>query len=219
MTLESTHNGMQFSTMTKLPLGKLLVESDLISQTQLETALKTQETTGQLLGQVLFKLNFIHDESAFVAVLAGQLGVEHVSLKNINILPEAIAQISAQFTTYYKVMPIDLKNGVLTIAISNPLDILILDEINLAVNCPLEPVLAGERDILGAIRTYYGVGRNETRKSRSTNPTHTLNRPSCGRRFSAISKLDKILMRELMASWKCLIFLGTFASYIIPSIR
>ena len=139
-------------------LGQLLIEEQLITLEHLETALETQKETKQLLGAVLLGLNFIHEESVLLRVLAGQLNVDHVNLKNMSLPQEAIASIPAQFAIHYKVIPVKLEKGTLTVATSCPLDIHLYDEVSLVATHRLKFILAGDRDILEAIRTYYGVG-------------------------------------------------------------
>ena len=139
-------------------LGQLLIEEQLITLEHLETALETQKETKQLLGAVLLGLNFIHEESVLLRVLAGQLNADHVNLKNMSLPQEAIASIPAQFAIHYKVIPVKLEKGTLTVATSRPLDIHLYDEVSLVATHRLKFILAGDRDILEAIRTYYGVG-------------------------------------------------------------
>lgn len=118
-------------------LGQLLIEERLITPEHLEAALEAQKETKQLLGTVLLGLNFIHEESALLPVLAGQLNVEHVHLKGMTIPQDAIQAIPAQFTIHYKVVPVKLEKGTLTVATSRPLDIHLYDEISLVVTYPL----------------------------------------------------------------------------------
>jgi type II secretory ATPase GspE/PulE/Tfp pilus assembly ATPase PilB-like protein len=143
---------------TKMLLGQMLIEDQLITAEQLECALKAQKESKQLLGGVLLRLNFIKDEYALLPVLARQLDVDFVKLKGRPIPSDVIALVPAQFATHYKVIPIQFTEGILTVATSQPLNVYILDEISLAVPYPLKPVLAGELDIADAIRAYYGVG-------------------------------------------------------------
>lgn len=164
MELETENMDRQTVKGTKPLLGQLLIENQLITQGQLKMALQKQEETGQLLGAALLELDIISEESELLPVLAGQFGVHYIKLKGLAILPEVLALIPAQFITHYKVIPIKLEDGVMTIATSHPLNIHMLDEINLSVACPLKPVLAGERDIAEAIRTYYGVGAETIEK-------------------------------------------------------
>jgi len=133
----------------KIPLGQLLVEKQIITSEQLDIALRKQKETGELLGAILLGLGFVDEEMVFLPALAG---------KNTPIALEVIGQIPAKFASYYQVIPVELKNNILTLATTRPLDVHVLDEIGLVVKARLKPVLASEKDILEAIRQYYGVG-------------------------------------------------------------
>ena len=71
---------------------------------------------------------------------------------------DVIKKLPPKFASHYKVMPIAFKDGVLTVAMRDPLNVEIIDEISLAVDVPIHPVSASEKDILETIRKYYGVG-------------------------------------------------------------
>ena len=144
-------------------LGQALIDKKLISQQQLDAALKEQKKTGGFLGNVLVGLGYISQDS-LLRVLAEQLGVEFVKLRHLNINPAIIEKVPAKFASHYKIIPIDLKDGVLTIAVTNPLDIHAMDDIKLILGFDTKPVLAGEDDIVEAIRKYYGIGAETLEK-------------------------------------------------------
>jgi len=146
------------TTQSKIPLGQLLIDKNLITQEQLDIALKKQKETGELLGATLLSLGFLDEEAVFLPLVAGQSGVDYVNLKDIQISQEVIHMVPAKVSSQYKVMPVEFKNDLLTIATTQPLDVQMQDEINLVVNASLNFVLAGKKDILEAIRQYYGVG-------------------------------------------------------------
>ena len=158
MSLKTKNMDHQESKRTKTLLGQVLIKNQLITRGQLEVALQEQVKTGQLLGKTLYDLDYISEESDFTAILADQLGVQHIKLKDLTISPEVLALIPAQFITHYKVIPIKLQDGIVTIATSHPTNIHMFDEINLSVTHPLKPVLASDNDIDEAIRNYYGLG-------------------------------------------------------------
>src|SRR3989338_9838895 len=143
---------------TKLLLGQLLVEKKIITPQQLEIALKKQKGTDELLGSTLIKLGFVDEEAIIVPILAEQLGVDLVNLKNLEIRPEIIARISPKFASYYKIIPIDHGDNTLTIACAHPLDIETIDGGGVVVQLKIKTELASEKDIAEAIRKYYGVG-------------------------------------------------------------
>ncbi|MBL7071968.1 MAG: Flp pilus assembly complex ATPase component TadA [Candidatus Omnitrophica bacterium] len=144
-------------------LGQALIDKKLISQQQLDAALKEQKKTGGFLGNVLVGLGYI-SQDGLLRVLAEQLGVEFVKLRHLNINPAIIEKVPAKFASHYKIIPIDLKDGVLTIAVTNPLDIHAMDDIKLILGFDTKPVLAGEDDIVEAIRKYYGIGAETLEK-------------------------------------------------------
>jgi len=130
----------------------------VITPEQLEIALKEQKQGTEMFGEVLLRLGYVEEEMLYYPILAEQLGLDFVNLKQIEIHSEAVAKISAQYAYYYKVMPIEYKEDVLTIALTDPQDIHVLDGIHLVTKCQVKTVLASEKDIFEAIRKYYGVG-------------------------------------------------------------
>jgi type IV pilus assembly protein PilB len=143
---------------SKIPLGQLLIEKKLITQDQLDIALKKQRESGKLLGSVLLELGFVDEETVFLPILAGQMGMEYANLNEKEIPREVITKITAKIAGHYKMIPIDFKNGVLTIATANPGNVTMMDEISLVSGLNIHPVLTSEKDIIEAIRHYYGVG-------------------------------------------------------------
>lgn len=139
-------------------IGQMLVEKKVITPQQLETALKEQKKSGELLGLTLVRLGYVTEEAVYLPILAEHLGVDFVNLKELEISQDAISRIPAKFAYHYKIMPVEFKNDALTVALSKPLDIHILDDIGLVVKSKIKSVLASEKDILEAIRKYYGVG-------------------------------------------------------------
>ncbi|HOW35228.1 MAG TPA: ATPase, T2SS/T4P/T4SS family [Candidatus Omnitrophota bacterium] len=155
-------------TKSKSFLGQLLVDKKVITEQQLQTALKEQQKTGEMLGITLLRLGLVNEETVYLPILAEQLGVEFVNLKEVRVPPEAINKIPAKFAYHYRIMPIDYKNETLTVALTRPLDIHVLDDIGLVVKSRLKSVLASEKDIMEAVRKYYGVGAETIEKMMDT---------------------------------------------------
>lgn len=153
---------------SKSLLGQLLIENKVINEQQLDSALREQKKTGELLGIILVRLGFVTEENVYLPVLAQQLGVEFVHLKEKQITPTVIAKIPAQFAYHYKVIPIEFKDDTLFVAMTKPLDIHVLDDVGLVVHSRIQPVLASEKDIEEAIRKYYGVGAETIEKMMDT---------------------------------------------------
>ncbi len=144
-------------------LGEMLLEDKVITDKQLEKALLEQQTTGTLIGNTIVNLGFATEEQVLIT-LSRQIGFPYKSLKNLDIAPEIIEKVPAKFACYYKIIPISLKGVKLTIAVTNPLDLAVLDDIKLVLKYDIEPVLSGEKDILESIKRYYGVGAETVEK-------------------------------------------------------
>ena len=144
-------------------LGEMLVDQKLVTVDQLEKGLIEQKKTGAFIGTTLVKLGFIKEEELF-PVLSRQLNIEYLKVKDLKIDPAVIEKVPAKFASYYKLIPVRMTGDILVVAVSNPLDIHTLDDIKLLLNCNVKPVLAGEKDIIEAIRVYYGVGAGTLEK-------------------------------------------------------
>ena len=142
----------------KSPLGQLLVDEKIITPQQLHAALEEQKKTKDLLGVTLVRLGFVDEESIYLPVLATQLGVTFVNLKTAVISPEALARIPAKVAEHYQVMPVNWQENVLTVAVNHPLDVRLLDDLSVVCRTKVKSALASTKDILDAIRKYYGVG-------------------------------------------------------------
>jgi len=138
-------------------IGQLLVSADLINQEQLESGLRHQKKSGGLICTTLAKLGFAPEAEIF-AVLSRQLNIPYVRLKEVKIDPAVITKVPAKFAIHYKIIPLELNNDTLKIAISDPLNIHTLDDIKLLLGLEVEAVLANEEEILALTRKHYGVG-------------------------------------------------------------
>jgi len=147
-------------------LGEMLIAKGMITVSNLDRALKEHKRAGEFLGVTLVKLKLV-EEDTLMPVLSEQLGIEYVKLRDLNIDPAVVEKVPAKFASHYKMMPISLKDNILTIGVLDPLDIHTLDDIRLLLSCEIRPALCGEKDILEAIRKYYGIGA-ETLESITT---------------------------------------------------
>jgi type II secretion system protein E len=138
-------------------IGQILVAEKIITAEELEIALREQRKSGDYLCQTIAKLGYAKEEQIF-PILANQLGIPYIHIKNINIDPAVIKKVPAKFVSHYKLMPISMVGDKLTIAMSDPLDLHTLDDIRLFLGIEVVPVLAGDNDIIDAIRKYYGIG-------------------------------------------------------------
>src|SRR3989338_6453660 len=145
-------------------IGLLLREKGLITEKQIEEALEQQKTSGKLLGRVLIDMGFVK-ESDVLDALGMQSGMEVVNLKKVEITQEALDKVSASIAKVYNIMPIRLDKNVLTIAISDPLNVSMLDDLQFMLDCNVKGVLANEDEIKTTIQKYYGAQGGRAREN------------------------------------------------------
>jgi len=142
-----------------LRLGELLVKDGLINLSQLEKALATQKQEGGHLGEILVRLDMIKNEQ-LVAILAKQLNIPYFSLST-SMLKPAVDQgleklIPQDFARKNCVLPLSRTLRSLTVAMSDPLDIILIDNLRKLTNCEINPVVATKADITKLISDFYG---------------------------------------------------------------
>ncbi len=143
------------STYDQEFLGTLLVEKGLITQEQLDEALEERERTGNILGHILVEFGFVSEED-IVQVLAQHLGMGTISLKNKDIPPEVIKRIGTTTARAYGVIPVEADDGSITVALSDPLNISILDDLRFILDIPVKGVVAPKEEIEEALQRCYG---------------------------------------------------------------
>ncbi|MGI8908641.1 MAG: type IV-A pilus assembly ATPase PilB [Candidatus Sumerlaeaceae bacterium] len=138
-------------------LAEMLVRDNVISDADLELALSQQGDKGGSLGRILID-NGYASEWELAAALGKQLEVPFITLSHYEIDPEILSSIPADIVRKYQIIPVDKTGDTLTVALSDPSNIVLLDELRLVTKCKIVPVISFESDILEAIRTYYQEG-------------------------------------------------------------
>jgi general secretion pathway protein E/type IV pilus assembly protein PilB len=143
---------------TTVPLGERLLEKGVLSEDQLRIALLEQETSQETIGRVLVNLGFV-TEATIRDVLSEAQGAETVDLRQINVDPDALKLIPMEIAKRYNVLPFALNGSELTIAVANPNDLIIFEQIRsmLAAEVDLRLKVASESDIGRAVDEYYGL--------------------------------------------------------------
>ncbi|MBU4306094.1 MAG: Flp pilus assembly complex ATPase component TadA, partial [Candidatus Omnitrophica bacterium] len=138
-------------------LGQLLVKKGIITEEQLNNALIRQKKSNLRIGEELVRGGILNEEKMLLT-LAEAMNLPFIKIRSTNIDPQIIDKIPARFVTHYNFMPLFEKEEVLHIAINDPLNLYILDEIKLLLKQPVNVWLATSQDIDEAIKRYYGVG-------------------------------------------------------------
>lgn len=136
-------------------MGTILVDSGVISEEQLEEALTTQRSSGNKhLGQILVEKNFA-SESVVVQAMACQFNVLFVRLSEEDLDSNAVKLVSKRLAEKHGCIPLRKKDNALVVAMANPIDLIAIEDVQLASNLSVEPVAATSTDIAQAIAKHY----------------------------------------------------------------
>jgi len=138
-------------------IGEMLIEEGLITPEQLEQCLREKKKSGKFVCQIITDMGFSPEEK-ILKILSRQLQIPYVKIKEKRIDKSVLQKVPAKFAIHYKLMPIDFKDEVLSVAVTDPLDVHTLDDVRLLLGCEVSACLAGEKDILESIKKYYGIG-------------------------------------------------------------
>ena len=145
---------MVTSAVSGLRIGDLLVGEDLISQDQLEQALIEQRSSGARLGYVLVKLGFVL-EIEITKMLARQYHVPAVDLSRFEVDEKIIKLVPSDVALKHTVLPLKRDGRSLTVAMAEPGNMQIVDDLKFITRCDIVPVIAGEYTLRTAIEKYY----------------------------------------------------------------
>ncbi len=135
-------------------LRGILLEDKLLSDGQAEESLRIAEEQDRSLSQVVVEQGLV-DERALVGAVAAAMNIPPVDLSRVEAQPEALECLPQDMATYYGVLPVAKVGSVLTMAVSNPFDILKLDDIELITGCDIRPVVSTDVAIRTAIEKSY----------------------------------------------------------------
>jgi type IV pilus assembly protein PilB len=135
-------------------LGELLVKENLIDINQLEKAKKEQKTHGGRLSSSLVKLGYI-DDKQLADFLARQYNIPSVDLDAFQIDPDAIKLVPKKICEKYKVIPVSRAGDTLVLAMADPSNVYIKDDLFHITRCKITAVVAPEHSIEIAIDRYY----------------------------------------------------------------
>jgi type IV pilus assembly protein PilB len=133
-----------------------LVEEKLITAAHLQEALEAQKSGGSdKLGSLLIDKGFIAEEK-LLQFLAEKTGISYVSLADIGDIPEeAVAAVPETIARQKMLMPFNKTKDRLTVAVADPLNVMVLDDLKMLTGCDVVGCLASESEIIAAHDKYY----------------------------------------------------------------
>ena len=150
-------------------IGELLLKEKRISAEQLQEALTNQRTTGGKLGANLVKLGFVEDEE-ITALLSKQYGVPSIALNQFEIDPAVIKLVPGETARKYQIVPLSRASATLTIAMTDPTNVVAMDDVKFMTGYNVEPVVASEIAVVESIDKYYGAGTAPSEKPKAGGP-------------------------------------------------
>src|SRR5215470_2677802 len=140
-------------------LGQLLTELKVIDEHQLQSALGHQKQWGGKLGGILVQKGFCNEEQ-LISALSQHLGMPIVRLSEVKIDPAAVKKVSKSVAERLHVFAYEVtgagRSEVITVAMSDPTDLSAIDQLAFHTGKRIKPMLAGDSEVLGAIKQHYG---------------------------------------------------------------
>lgn len=136
-------------------LSELLVKEKLLDKEQLKEVQDFQKKNDVSTGTAVVSLGYISEEDMAQA-LSRQLGYPYINLDQFEVYPDVINLIPVEITKKYLIMPIHRIRSFLTLAMMDPTDLDVIEDIRFRTGLSIQPVIASETGITNAIKKYYG---------------------------------------------------------------
>lgn len=137
-------------------LGEILLREKIITSDELKSAQNFQKKREVSLGSALVALGFVTAEE-MAQGLSRQLGYPYVDLERFEVYPDVLNLIQADTAKKYMIMPIHRIRFFLTLAMVDPTDLDVIEDIRFRTGLNIQPVIASENGIMNAINKYYGA--------------------------------------------------------------
>lgn len=145
-----------------LRLGEILLREGILTADQLDKALKAQQKNkGEFLGSVLIQLGLITEKNLATA-LSNQLGIPYVAKENWRINASQVRALTQlvpeSFARKNYALPLSQNGRSLTVAMVDPTDVMILDNLRKVTGCEIDAIIATKSDIESGMDGIYGEG-------------------------------------------------------------
>lgn len=143
------------TTTLKERLTNLLVLNKVLTQKQLDEALKVQKEKKERISNILIRLGYISREN-MLEVLSAELGIPAIHLSRYKIQAEAIAIVPKKIAELHTLIPVSRVGNTLSIAMADPMNVNALDDVRRVTSMEVRTLVANDNDIREAIGQYYG---------------------------------------------------------------
>ena len=139
----------------KYRLGDILVETNVISETQLQLGVDHHRRTGLRLGDALLQLGFVNEEMLKLA-LCTQLDVAFVDLDRFSIDRSLAALVPKAFAQQHRILPVARVDDVLTVALADPTDGWVAENLEAMTGCQVRLIISTDAAFQRAFARVYG---------------------------------------------------------------
>jgi len=138
-------------------LGEILVEAGVMTPAQLGEALKSQVLYGGRLGTNLIEMGFL-EENELAGFLSRKLGLPCVTPEQLmSVTPDIIRLVPKELAENYQIVPLALDKKRLTLAMLDPSDLPLMDEISFVTGYFIIPMISPELRMILALEKHYGI--------------------------------------------------------------
>ena len=196
--------------MARRRIGEILVQAGVLSEDGLRTALAEQQRWGGHLGRILVDMRLVSEE-VLVKALSAQLNFPIIDLDRVEIPEDVLRLVSPDTAEESSVIPVRLDGKFLDVAMADPINVGIIDELRIRTQLNVRPYLAGPHMIQRALAKFYNRGVNYTTSIASAAPSlaeavepepeHAAEIRALQKRISALEALvsrDEDVLRKLL---------------------
>lgn len=143
-------------TYTNKKLGEILMTAGVLTEEDLSSALREQKKLKNRLGEILIENNHL-TEQQLIDALVVQLGIPYLNLDNETISPETARLIPETIAKTNFIVPVRQQDDTLILAVADPLDYNIINDMSIYTGLKIEPVIAEKEKIQKKIRNAYAI--------------------------------------------------------------
>ncbi len=140
---------------SKKLIGQVFLERGLIDEEELRTALNLQAESREKLGKLLVDLGYISERDC-LAVVSEHISIPAISGTDYPEVPVLENVLTFRFMKQCKLVPVALENGVLTLAMTDPMDSATVDSVRQATGYQIRVLLGAESEIMDVLEKFYG---------------------------------------------------------------
>lgn len=145
---------MEANSQRKIRIGDLLLEKQLIDQTQLEAALVEQKRTGKKLGEAITDLGFV-SEVTLLSTLADYFGYPFIDLSRFRLDTALIQGLPETQARRYRCLLLSEEQAGMMVGMADPTDLMVVDDLQRILKRPVLPAFVQEGDLLSILDNVY----------------------------------------------------------------